>query len=460
MYNESALLTDQYELVMAQGYWELGMAEQEAVFYLAYRSNPFEGDYVIAAGLAEIIHHLTQYRFSETDIEYLASLHTDENEVLFQPAFLTYLSQLKFTCDIDAVIEGTLVQPREPLVRIQGPIIQCQILETMLINFINFSSLIATKASRIRLVAGDDPVVEFGLRRAQGPNGGLMASRAAFIGGCDSTSNMLAGKTYGIPVRGTQAHSWIMAFPDEVTAFHAFANVMKKHTVLLVDTYDTLTGVKHAIEVGKVLRSKGNDLSAIRLDSGDITYLSQQARELLDNAGFHETRIFASGDMDEYQIQTMKDNHAEINAWGIGTKLVTSYDQPALNTIYKLAAIRNDDQTWNYKLKISDQPEKTTLAGIMQVRRYYTQQKFISDVIYDVELGINDAFVPGSDQYEDLLVPIFRQGKLVYQQPDISSIRDRTLAQMRHFMQSHHHKYPVTLEKQLRELQRSLGADI
>lgn len=458
MYNESALLTDQYELIMAQGYWQLGMAEQEAVFYTAYRSNPFKGEYVIAAGLAEIIHYLTHYQFSASDLEYLHSLHTDEGESLFQAEFIDYLSKLKFTCDVDAVIEGTLVQPNQPLLRIQGPIVQCQILETVLINYINFSSLIATKASRIRQVAENDPVVEFGLRRAQGPNGGLMASRAAYIGGCDSTSNMLAGKVYGIPVRGTQAHSWIMAFADEITAFHAFADTMKKHTVLLVDTYDTITGVKHAIEVGKTLRAKGNDLAAIRLDSGDIIHLSQVARELLDDAGFHETRIFASGDLDEYQIQAMKDSHAEINAWGVGTKLTTSYDQPALNTIYKLAAIRNQDHSWQYKLKISDQPEKTTLAGIAQIRRYYNQQKFIGDVIYDIELGISDDFVKGSDQYEDLLVPIFRQGKLVYQQPDINSIRDRAIAQTRHFMQSQHHHYPVTLEKRMQELQHSLGA--
>ncbi|MDQ2993865.1 MAG: nicotinate phosphoribosyltransferase, partial [Pseudomonadota bacterium] len=281
MQMESALLTDQYELIMAQGYWELGMAEQVAVFYLAYRSNPFEGDYVIAAGLADVIHYLTHFHFSESDLQYLQSLQTDENERLFQPEFLHYLSALNFSCDVDAVIEGTLVQPNEPLLRIQGPILQCQILETVLINFLNFSSLVATKASRVRFAAGDDPVVEFGLRRAQGPNGGLMASRAAFIGGCDATSNMLAGKIYNIPVRGTQAHSWIMAFVDEVSAFKAFANTMKKHTVLLVDTYDTLTGVKHAIEVGKTLRESGNDLAAIRLDSGDIVKLSQMARKLL-----------------------------------------------------------------------------------------------------------------------------------------------------------------------------------
>ncbi|MBX9587512.1 MAG: nicotinate phosphoribosyltransferase [Gammaproteobacteria bacterium] len=455
----SALLTDQYELIMAQGYWRLEMAEQEAVFYLGYRSNPFDGNYVIACGLAEVIKYLSHYAFSESDIAYLQSCRAPEDEPLFEPRFLQYLSELKFTCDIDAVPEGTLVQPKEPLLRIQGPLIQCQILETALMNFMNFASLIATKASRIYLVAEGDSLMEFGLRRAQGPDGGLTASRAAYIGGCNSTSNVLAGKTYGIPIQGTQAHSWILAFPSELEAFRAFAKTMKSQTVLLVDTYDTVSGVKNAIIVGNELRKEGHDLAAIRLDSGDIGALSTTARKMLDEAGFDKTRIVVSGDLDEYRIKELKRQGAPINAWGVGTRLVTSHDQPALNTIYKLAAIKNASNQWDYKLKVSDHVKKTTMAGIHQVRRYLTNEIFIGDCVYDVVFGINNDFLPGSDQYEDLLVPIFRKGKLVYEQPSILAMQSRTKTQLRQFL-NNAESYPVTLEPQLLKLQQDLGAKL
>ncbi len=455
----SALLTDQYELIMAQGYWRLEMAEQEAVFYLGYRSNPFDGSYVIACGLAEVIKYLSHYAFSESDIAYLQSCRSSDGEALFEPKFLQYLSELTFTCDIDAVPEGTLVQPKEPLLRIQGPLIQCQLLETALMNFMNFASLIATKASRVCSAAQGDSLMEFGLRRAQGPDGGLTASRAAFIGGCNSTSNVLAGKTYGIPIQGTQAHSWIMAFPSELEAFQAFAKTMKSQTVLLVDTYDTINGVKNAIIVGNELRKEGHDLAAVRLDSGDIGALSRATRKMLDDAGFDKTRIVVSGDLDEYRIKELKRQDAPINAWGVGTRLVTSHDQPALNTIYKLAAIKNANDQWDYKLKVSDHVKKTTMAGIHQVRRYFTNEKFIGDCVYDVEFGINNDFLPGSDQYEDLLLPIFRKGKLVYEQPSILAMQSRTKTQLRQFLKTTEN-YPVTLEPMLLELQRKLGAKI
>ncbi len=459
MVSISALLTDQYELVMAQGYWQLEMAEQEAVFYLGYRSNPFGGDYVIACGLAEIIKYLVNYRFSESDIAYLQGLHSSDGEPTFSPKFLQYLSELKFTCSVDAVPEGTLVQPKEPLLRIQGPLLQCQILETALINFMNFASLIATKASRVYLAAQGDETMEFGLRRAQGPDGGVTASRAAFIGGCDSTSNLLAGKMYSIPIRGTQAHSWIMAFPSELEAFRAFAKTMKDKTVLLVDTYDTITGVNNAIKVGHELGSEGYDLAAVRLDSGDLVALSKITRQMLDEAGFTNTRIVASGDLDEYTIREMKESGAAINAWGVGTRLVTAYDQPALNTIYKLAAIKNDRGDWDYKLKISDAVKKTTLAGIHQVRRYSTHEKFMGDCVYDIELGITDEFLPGAEQYEDLLVPIFKNGELVYEQPSIVAMQARTRLQLKMFLAGDV-EYPVALEGNLMKLQEKLGAKV
>ena len=459
MFTESALLTDQYELVMAQGYWRLGMAEQEAVFYLGYRTNPFEGDYVIACGLAEVIKYLSHYAFTESDIAYLQELHSAEGEPIFAPKFLQYLSELRFTCSLDAVPEGTLIQPKEPFLRIQGPLLQCQLLETVLINFINFSSLIATKASRVYSAAEGDQIMEFGLRRAQGPNGGLSASRAAYIGGCDATSNVLAGKLYGIPIQGTQAHSWIMAFPSELESFRAFAKTMKNKTVLLVDTYDTVTGVQHAIEVGKELRAQDHDLAAVRLDSGDLVELSKTTRKMLDEAGFTQTRIVASGDLDEYRIREMKASGAAINAWGVGTRLITAYDQPALNTIYKLAAIKNANNEWDYKLKISDSVIKTTLAGLHQVRRYSTHDHFIGDCIYDIDYGISNEFLPGSDQYEDLLVPIFKDGQRVYEQPSLMAMQARTRTQLKQFAQ-HSGSYSVTIEPKLLKLQQKLGAKI
>lgn len=455
----SALLTDQYELIMAQGYWRLEMAEQEAVFYLGYRSNPFAGKYVIACGLAEVIKYLSHYSFSESDIAYLQSCHAADGEALFAPKFLQYLSELKFSCEVDAVPEGTLIQPKEPFLRIQGPLIQCQLLETALMNFVNFASLIATKASRVSLAAQGDSIMEFGLRRAQGPDGGLTASRAAFIGGCHSTSNVLAGKVYGIPIQGTQAHSWIMSFSSEFEAFRAFANTMKSQTVLLVDTYDTVNGVKNAIIVGNELRAQGHELAGIRLDSGDVGELSKTARKMLDEAGFNTTRIIASGDLDEYRIEELKKNGAPINAWGVGTRLITSHDQPALNTIYKLAAIKNGSGHWNYKLKVSDHKNKTTMAGIHQVRRYFSTNHFIGDCVYDIDLGITDEFLPGSDQYEDLLVPIFRSGKLVYEQPSILSMQSRTQTQLKQFLKNTE-SYPVTLEPKLVALQKKLGAKV
>jgi nicotinate phosphoribosyltransferase len=457
MVSTSALLTDQYELIMAQGYWALEMAEQEAVFYLGYRTNPFDGSYVIACGLAEVIKYLAHYSFSESDIAYLQSCHSAEGEPVFSAKFLQYLSELKFTCTLDAVPEGTLVQPKEPMLRIQGPLLQCQILETILINFVNFASLIATKASRVYLAAQGDHLMEFGLRRAQGPDGGVTASRAAFIGGCNATSNVLAAKLFGLPLQGTQAHSWIMAFPSELEAFRAFAKTMKSQTVLLVDTYDTVTGVKNAIEVGKELRAEGYDLAAVRLDSGDLLELSKTARKMLDEAGFTATRIVASGDLDEYRIREMKESGAAINAWGVGTRLITAYDQPALNTIYKLAAIKNANNEWDYKLKISDHVKKTTLAGIHQVRRYSTNEKFIGDCVYDIELGISETFQPGSDQYEDLLVPIFKKGELVYEQPSIFAMQIRTRTQLKQFLKNTE-SYAVTLEPNLLKLQKKLGA--
>ena len=285
----SALLTDLYQLTMAGAYWKLGRAEDEAVFHLSFRRHPFGGEYTIAAGLSAAIDYLEGLQFEPDDLEYLSTLTGNDEKPLFDREFLSALADFRFCCDVDAIPEGTVVFPHEPLLRVRGPLLQGQLVETALLNSINFQTLIATKAARVCEAAAGDTVIEFGLRRAQGVDGGLSASRAAFIGGCAGTSNVLAGKLYGIPVLGTHAHSWVMCFDDELEAFEAYAAAMPNNCVFLVDTYDTLRGVERAIDVGRRLRRQGQSLVGVRLDSGDLASLSRQAREKLDAAGFEET---------------------------------------------------------------------------------------------------------------------------------------------------------------------------
>ncbi len=360
-----ALLTDLYQLTMAQGYWKKGMAEQEAVFHLYFRKNPFNGGYTVAAGLADAIDLLQHLHFTPEDTDYLGSLRGSKNQPLFEEDFLEYLRQMRFTCDVAAIPEGTVVFPNEPLLRISGPILQCQLLETPLLTIINFQTLVATKAARMVEAAQGDPVMEFGMRRAQGPDGSLSASRAAFIGGVGATSNLLAGQLFSIPVRGTHAHSWVMSFAEEQDAFAAYASVFPDDSVFLVDTYNTVAGIKKAVEVAKNLRQQGHELIGIRLDSGDLAYLSKEGRRLFDEAGFPKVSIVASNDLDEYLIQSLKLQGARIDTWGIGTKLVTAYDQPALGGVYKLAALRNPTTgQWEYKLKLSEQLAKISTPGI------------------------------------------------------------------------------------------------
>ena len=279
-----SLLTDLYQLTMAYAYWKSGVADQQAVFHLHFRKAPFNSGFTLACGLADAVAFIEQFRFEESDLEYLATLTGNDGKPLFEPAFLAYLRTLEFSCDIDAVLEGTPVFPYEPLLRVTGPIVQCQILETALLNIINFQTLIATKAARICLAAQGEPVLEFGARRAQGFDGALSASRAAYIGGCSATSNVLAGKLLGLPVKGTHAHSWVMTFDEELEAFEKYAQALPNNCVFLVDTYDTLQGVRHAIEVGKQLRAIGHEMVGVRLDSGDLAVLSIEARALLDEA--------------------------------------------------------------------------------------------------------------------------------------------------------------------------------
>src|SRR2546422_1193636 len=331
-----ALLTDLYQLTMAYGYWRSGRAEREAVFHLFFRDLPFQCGFTLKAGLAPAIEFLRVFQFTEDDLAFLGAIRGNDDQPLFDRGFLDYLGTLRFSCDVDAIPEGTAVFPQEPLLRIQGPILQCQLLETALLNLINFQSLIATKAARVCLAARGEPVLEFGLRRAQGVDGALAASRAAYIGGCAATSNVLAAKLYGIPVRGTHAHSWVMSFDDEREAFRAYAEAMPNNCVFLVDTYDTLEGVRRAVEVGRLLRGRGHEMVGIRLDSGDLAWLSVEARKLLDAAGFPNAVIVASNDLDEHIIVSLKEQGARINVWGVGTKLVTA-DSAAVSCLVSLA---------------------------------------------------------------------------------------------------------------------------
>ena len=473
-FESRALLTDLYELTMACAYWKSGTADKEAAFHLSFRNPPFQSGFTIAGGLATAIDFLEQFRFRPDDLAYLATVNGSEQRPLFEPAFLEYLSRLRFTCDVDALPEGTVVFPQEPLLRVQGPILQAQLMETPLLNLLNFPSLIATKAARICLAASGEPVVEFGLRRAQGIDGALSASRAAYLGGCASTSNVLAGKLFGIPVSGTHAHSWVLSFDTELEAFAAYAEALPHNSILLVDTYDSLGGVRHAVEIGKRLRKHGHRLAGIRLDSGDLAFLSIESRKILDQAGFTDAVIVGSNDLDEHIIESLKQQNARITVWGVGTRLVTAYDQPALGGVYKLSAIRLPNGAWQPKVKLSEQAAKTTNPGILQVRRFRSQSEFVGDAIYDTSRPVPESFTivdpvdstrrkhfPPGTASEDLLVPIFRSGELVFQRPSLAESRERARLQM---AMLHHgikrsinpHQYPAGLELSLHELKTKL----
>ncbi|MBA3237621.1 MAG: nicotinate phosphoribosyltransferase [Parachlamydiaceae bacterium] len=469
-----SLLTDLYQLTMSYGYWKKGLEKKEAAFHLSFRKRPFNGGFTVVAGLEYVIDFLENFHFDPSDLTYLESLKSSDNTPLFEPRFFDYLANLKFSCDIDAMPEGSVVFPYEPLLRIQGPIIQCQILESPLLNLINFPTLIATKAARMCIAAKGDPVLEFGLRRAQGVDGALTASRAAYIGGCSSTSNVLAGKMYGIPVTGTQAHSWIMAFDDELEAFQAFAETIPNQSTFLVDTYDTIEGIKKAIIVGQWLRERGKKLLGIRLDSGDLAYLSIKGRQLLDEAGFQETKIIASNELDETLISELKRQGAKISVWAVGTNLVTARDQPALDGVYKLSAIRNPGEPWTYKLKLSEQMAKITNPGILQVRRFFSKGENICDMIYDVPMDFSQGYraidpfdptrqkvIKNDCESRDLLVPIFRNGERVFSIPTLNSIREYTQSELNLFPDGikrflNPHQYYVGMEKSLYNLKVDL----
>ena len=442
-HNFSALTTDLYEVTMACGYWKAGVSDYDAAFHVTFRENPFDGQFTVACGLATAIDFLRSLRFTETEVAYLATQRGNDGKPLFNSSFLDYMRDLQLTCDIDAIPEGTLVFPNEPLIRVVGPIIQCQLLETALLNILNFQSLIATKAARVCLAAGNDAVIEFGLRRAQGVDGGLTAARAAYIGGCAGTSNLQAGERFGIPVSGTQAHSWIMFFETEVQAFQTYARAMPNNCVFLVDTYDSLEGVRHAIEVARQLRKEGHEIVGVRLDSGDRVALSIEARRMLDQAGFANAKIVCSGDLDEFAIADMKQRGAKIDIWGVGTKLSTGQPDAALGGIYKLGAIRRPGGEWQYRIKFSEESAKASCPGSLQVRRFRGQDgRFIADAIYEIDHGSSEPCeivnllteqtteIPENTAYSDLLVPILRGGQLVYRVPNIEASRENARNQL------------------------------
>lgn len=447
-----ALLTDLYQLTMAEAYWKLGRHNKIAAFDLFYRENPFQGGYAICSGLENVVNFINHYGFKSEELEYLDSLKTVNSEPLFVPEFLDYLAELKLTLDVNAMIEGTVVFPQEPLVQVIGPLLQCQLLESTLLNLINFPTLIATKASRVCFAAHKDPVVEFGLRRAQGVDGALTATRSAFVGGVHATSNVLAGYQYGIPIRGTHAHSWIMAFDNEYEAFKNYAEAFPNNSLFLVDTYSTVEGVRNAIKVGQELKTLGYPFIGIRLDSGDLCSLSISARTLLDEAGFKDAIIMASGDLDEYEIQRLKHLGCKINIWGVGTRLVTGYDQSALGGVYKLVAIQNEKGQWQNKAKKSDDIKKNTLPGILNVKRFEQEGVFVKDILFDVNAKEVNAKNEVSILSETLLKPIFRKGELLYKLPTLNEIQQYSKMQLKKLPEEYRRLnpksiYPVIQEK-------------
>ncbi len=431
------LLTDLYELTMMQGYFK-DHTNERVVFDVFYRRNPSGSAYAVTAGLAQVIEYIKELRFEAEDIDYLASLG------LFEADFLEYLRNFKFTGDIYAIPEGTVVFPKEPLLKVMAPIMEAQLVETAILNIINHQSLIATKASRVVYAAGGG-VMEFGLRRAQGPDAGVYGARAAVIGGCVGTSNVLAGQMFDIPVKGTHAHSWIMSFKTELEAFRTYAKLYPDNCLLLVDTYDTLkSGVPHAIQVFDELKAEGIKPSVygIRLDSGDLAYLTKKARKMLDAAGHTDAIISASSDLDEYLIESLRLQGAQITSWGVGTNMITSADCPAFGGVYKLAAIEDADGNFSPKIKVSENVEKVTNPGNKTVFRLYDKEsgKIRADLISladekyssDKPLMIFDAIATwkktlleaGSYTVRELLVPVFVHGECVYESPSVMEIRD------------------------------------
>ena len=474
-----SLFTDLYQLTMAQGYMQSGRSDEQATFTMHFRNYPFEGGYAIACGLTQLASIVDEYSFSADDISYLRGLDAPAGGPLFSEDFLQYLEDFKLDVDIDAVKEGTVVFPNEPIVRVQGSIMQCQLIETALLNVVNFQTLIATKAARVCQAADGRPVAEFGLRRAQGL-GGVWASRAAVVGGCSSTSNVLAGKMFDIPVSGTHAHSWVMLFDDELEAFREYARLFPNNCTLLVDTYDVEQGIRNAITVGLEMRERGDRLAAIRIDSGDLAWLSKQARRMLDDAGLDDVGIVLSNDLDEHTIKSILNENAPVTAWGVGTKLATAYDQPTLGGVYKLSAVKHPGTNeWTDRLKVSESVSKTTIPGVLNVRRYFNDDgKIAGDMVFDIEHGVteDEIIVDPVDslrrknlkglRYIELLTPLARNGRSVEDaRCSAMDARKRSQEQLRTLDETqlrmlNPHTYPVGFEEGLHDRRDALVASV
>ena len=433
------LMTDLYELTMMQGYFKHKDRNETVIFDAFFRNNPMNSGYSICAGLEQVINYINHLHFGKEDIDYLRSLG------IFEEDFLQYLSDFHFSGNIYAIPEGSVMFPREPMIKVIAPIMEAQLIETAILNIINHQSLIATKASRVCYAAKGDGIMEFGLRRAQGPDAGTYGARAAVIGGCVGTSNVLTGQLFDVPVKGTHAHSWTMSFPDEYTAFKTYAEMYPNACTLLVDTYDTLkSGVPNAIRVFTEMRRSGTELKnyGIRLDSGDLAYLSKKARRMLDAAGFTDAVISASNDLDEFLIDSLKAQGATITSWGVGTNLITSKDWPSFGGVYKLAAIQNEDGVFVPKIKLSENTEKITNPGNKTIYRVYEKEtgKIKADLICLVDEVFEESkplllfdptepwkktrMEPGTYTLREMLVPVFLNGKCVYESPKVMDIRE------------------------------------
>lgn len=475
-FDNLTLLTDYYQLTMMQGYFNLGLRNTTAVFDMYYRENPSKGGYSIIAGLEQLIDYIKNISFSEEDIKFL------REKKIFNDEFLDMLKNFKFTGDIFAIKEGTVVFPNEPLIRVHAPIIEAQFIETALLNIINYQSLIATKASRVFNITRGEKVLEFGLRRAQGTYAGLYGARAAIIGGCFATSNVLAGKNFNINIAGTHSHSWVMTFKDEITAFREYIKFYPNNCFLLVDTYNTIySGVPNAIKVFNEQREKNIHLGnyGIRLDSGDLAYLSKNARKMLDEAGHEKALICASNDLDENLIKELKLQGAKIDVWGVGTKLITSHDWPSFGGVYKLVHQTDEDGNQTYKIKISENSSKVTTPGIKNVYRLLDKNtnKIKGDLItlehetidiskdltifHPVDTWKKIKLKANTFYVEKLLMPIFLKGNCVYESPSVLDIQKYCISQLDLLWEevtrfSNPHNIPVDLSKELWTLKNNM----
>ena len=470
------LLTDLYEITMAEGFWRSGLADMQACFTSFFRENPYEGGFTLVCGTGQLASLVENFRYSEADIAYLRNLQAPGGGPLFSGEFLDWLACWRPRVTIDALRDGDLAFPREPVVRVTGPIIDCQLLESPLLNLVNFETLVATKAARVCLAAQGRPVAEFGLRRAQGPDGALSAARAAYVGGCASTSNVLAAKRYSIPASGTHAHSWVMAFPDELSAFRAYAQVSPNNCTLLVDTYDVMRGVENAIVVAREMEGRGQRLAGIRIDSGDLCALSQRARARLDEAGLPYVKVILSNDLDEHLVESLLLQGARVDGFGIGTKLVTCFDQPALSGVYKLSAKRMPGQEWEPVLKVSEQVYKRTIPGVQDLRRYFDGEGTpVADMICTADfpegqpatiVDVNDPLLTRTLEglrCEKMLQRVTCDGERAAQPEDLACARARAAANLATLRPAskrllNPQVYPVGIEAGLSELRQSMIA--